>query len=130
MVWSGLIAQTVPVGDYVSVWKILPVLVLILIWARLLTWIDKDAPVVLLPRDMINAGMLIGFVAAFALFLMLPGFLVAFGVFFLIMAIEMGASAADLKMTIHPHPTLSETLMESAEVFFGQSTHVYKPKRK
>ena len=47
-----------------------------------------------------------------------------------VLAIEMGATAADLKMTIHPHPTLSETLMESAEVFFGQSTHVYKPKRK
>jgi dihydrolipoamide dehydrogenase len=46
------------------------------------------------------------------------------------LAIEMGATAEDLKLTIHPHPTLSETLMESAEVFFGQSTHVYKPKRK
>ena len=46
------------------------------------------------------------------------------------LAIEMGATAEDLKMTIHPHPTLSETLMETAEVFFGQSTHVYKPKRK
>jgi dihydrolipoamide dehydrogenase len=46
------------------------------------------------------------------------------------LAIEMGASAEDLKLTIHAHPTLSETLMESAEVFFGQSTHVYKPKRK
>jgi dihydrolipoamide dehydrogenase len=45
-------------------------------------------------------------------------------------AIEMGANAEDLRMTIHPHPTLSETLMESAEVFFGQSTHVFKPKRK
>ncbi len=45
-----------------------------------------------------------------------------------VLAIEMGATAADLKMTIHPHPTLSETLMESAEVFFGQSTHVYKPR--
>ena len=47
-----------------------------------------------------------------------------------VLAIEMGTTAADLRMTIHPHPTLSETLMESAEVFFGQSTHVYKPKRK
>jgi dihydrolipoamide dehydrogenase len=46
------------------------------------------------------------------------------------LAIEMGASAEDLKLTIHAHPTLSETLMESAEVFFGQSTHVYRPKRK
>jgi dihydrolipoamide dehydrogenase len=47
-----------------------------------------------------------------------------------VLAIEMGANAEDLRMTIHPHPTLSETLMESAEVFFGQATHVYKPKRK
>ena len=46
------------------------------------------------------------------------------------LAVEMGATADDLKLTIHAHPTLSETLMESAEVFFGTSTHVYKPKRK
>jgi dihydrolipoamide dehydrogenase len=47
-----------------------------------------------------------------------------------VLAIEMGANVTDLKLTIHPHPTLSETIMESAEVFFGQSTHVYKPKKK
>jgi dihydrolipoamide dehydrogenase len=41
----------------------------------------------------------------------------------------MGAVARDLELTIHPHPTLSETIMESAEVFFGQATHVYRPKR-
>ena len=46
------------------------------------------------------------------------------------LAIEMGATADDMKLTIHPHPTLSESLMEAAEVFFGQSTHVYKPKRR
>jgi dihydrolipoamide dehydrogenase len=46
-----------------------------------------------------------------------------------VLAIEMGATATDLRLTIHPHPTLSETLMESAEVFFGQATHVYRPKR-
>jgi dihydrolipoamide dehydrogenase len=47
-----------------------------------------------------------------------------------VLAVEMAALATDLKLSIHPHPTLSETLMEAAEVFFGQSTHVYKPKRK
>jgi len=47
-----------------------------------------------------------------------------------VLAIEMGATAKDLQLTIHPHPTLSETVMESAEVFFGQSTHIYRPKRK
>jgi len=46
-----------------------------------------------------------------------------------VLAIEMGANVTDLKLTIHPHPTLSETLMEAAEVFFGQSTHLYRPKR-
>ncbi len=47
-----------------------------------------------------------------------------------VLAIEMGATAEDLKLTIHPHPTLSETVMESAEVFFGQATHIYRPKKK
>ncbi len=46
------------------------------------------------------------------------------------LAIEMGATAEDLKLVIHPHPTLSETVMESAEVFFGQATHVYRPAKK
>ena len=46
-----------------------------------------------------------------------------------VLAIEMAANVTDLKLTIHPHPTLSETLMEAAEVFFGQSTHIYRPKR-
>ena len=45
------------------------------------------------------------------------------------LAIEMGATAEDVRSSIHPHPTLSETLMESAEVFFGHSTHVYRPKK-
>ena len=46
-----------------------------------------------------------------------------------VLAIEMGVLASDLKLSIHPHPTLSETLMEAAEVFFGQSTHLYRPPR-
>ena len=46
-----------------------------------------------------------------------------------VVAIEMGATVEDLRACIHPHPTLSETLLESAESFLGLSTHVYKPKR-
>lgn len=45
------------------------------------------------------------------------------------LAIEMAAVAADVKLTIHPHPTLSETLMEAAEAVYGQSTHIYRRKR-
>lgn len=44
-----------------------------------------------------------------------------------VLAVEMGALASDVKLTIHPHPTLSETVMEAAEVFFGQATDVYRP---
>ncbi|MFC2082287.1 dihydrolipoyl dehydrogenase [Bacteroidota bacterium] len=47
-----------------------------------------------------------------------------------VLAVEMSALAKDVALSIHPHPTLSETVMESAEVFFGQSTHLYRPKRK
>jgi dihydrolipoamide dehydrogenase len=45
------------------------------------------------------------------------------------LAIEMGADAADVAMTIHPHPTLSETVAFSAEAFEGTLTDLYVPKR-
>jgi len=40
-----------------------------------------------------------------------------------VLAVEMGATAKDIAESVHPHPTLSETLMESAEVFYGVATH-------
>ena len=46
------------------------------------------------------------------------------------LAVEMAAVAKDVSLTIHPHPTLSETLMEAAEVLYGEATHIYRPKRK
>jgi dihydrolipoamide dehydrogenase len=46
-----------------------------------------------------------------------------------VLAVEMAALASDVAMSIHPHPTLSETVMEAAEVFYGTSTHIYRPKR-
>jgi dihydrolipoamide dehydrogenase len=46
-----------------------------------------------------------------------------------VLAVEMGATVRDLAETVHAHPTLSETLMESAELFFGHSTHAYIRKR-
>lgn len=46
-----------------------------------------------------------------------------------VLAVEMAALASDVALSIHPHPTLSETLMEAAEVFYGHATHVYRPKR-
>lgn len=46
-----------------------------------------------------------------------------------VLAIEMGAVAEDLAASIHPHPTLSETVMEAAESFTGSPTHLFIPKR-
>ena len=45
------------------------------------------------------------------------------------LAIEMGADAADIGLTVHPHPTLSETVALSAEAFEGTLTDLYIPKR-
>lgn len=43
-----------------------------------------------------------------------------------VLAIEMGATAEDIAFSIHPHPTLTETLMEAAEGIYGASTHIMK----
>lgn len=47
-----------------------------------------------------------------------------------VLAVEMAALASDVALSIHPHPTLSETVMEAAEVYFGHSKDMYRPKRK
>ncbi len=47
-----------------------------------------------------------------------------------VLAVEMAAVARDVAESIHAHPTLSETIMESAEAAFGQATHMYRPPKK
>lgn len=47
-----------------------------------------------------------------------------------VVAVEMGATAHDLALSIHPHPTLSETVSEAAELLHGLSSHIYVAKRK
>jgi dihydrolipoamide dehydrogenase len=46
-----------------------------------------------------------------------------------VVAIEMGATAKDIALSVHPHPTLSETIMEAAEVFYGHPTHTFVKKK-
>ncbi|PLX27033.1 MAG: dihydrolipoyl dehydrogenase, partial [Ignavibacteria bacterium] len=46
-----------------------------------------------------------------------------------VLAIEMAARVRDVAASIHPHPTLSETVMEAADVYFGHSAHMYRPKK-
>jgi dihydrolipoamide dehydrogenase len=47
-----------------------------------------------------------------------------------VLALEMGATVRDLAESVHPHPTLSETMMESAEVYYGFSISTYAPKKR
>ncbi|MFO1094513.1 MAG: hypothetical protein U0992_14595 [Planctomycetaceae bacterium] len=47
-----------------------------------------------------------------------------------VLAVETAALARDVAESIHAHPTLSETIMESAEAGFDQATHYYRPKKK
>jgi dihydrolipoamide dehydrogenase len=47
-----------------------------------------------------------------------------------VLAIEMGCTARDLGETIHPHPTLSETVGFSSEAYLGTATEIYRPRRK
>jgi dihydrolipoamide dehydrogenase len=46
-----------------------------------------------------------------------------------VLAMEMGATAEDIALSVHPHPTLSETVMECAEVFYGHATHTFTRKK-
>ena len=47
-----------------------------------------------------------------------------------VLSIEMGCVVRDVTESVHPHPTLSETIMNAGEVFFGTATEIYKPKRR
>src|SRR5215469_1722152 len=46
-----------------------------------------------------------------------------------VLGIEMGATVEDIAETIHPHPTLSETVMEAADAFYGHATHIFTRKK-
>src|SRR5688500_16691828 len=80
----------VEAGGYLSPWKPIPVIILLLVWLRILTWIDKDAEDAYLPREPINGGFLAGLALAFALFFILPNFWLALAAVILIFAAEIG----------------------------------------
>jgi type II secretory ATPase GspE/PulE/Tfp pilus assembly ATPase PilB-like protein len=76
-------------GQYVSGFKAIPLVVILLIWGRLLTWADKDAEAAHMPRMALNAAYLAGLIFAFLLFLLLPNYWVALAVLFVIFAVEI-----------------------------------------
>jgi type II secretory ATPase GspE/PulE/Tfp pilus assembly ATPase PilB-like protein len=77
-------------GGYLSTLKLLPALLILLVWGRLLTWADQDAEAAHLPRIGLNVGFLGGFIVAFFLFLYLPGFLFGLAAMILISGVEAG----------------------------------------
>ncbi|MEA2708442.1 MAG: hypothetical protein QOF78_1043, partial [Phycisphaerales bacterium] len=90
----SLLSQAVPVGEYVSWWKPIPLLIVLLLWGRLVTWIDKDAPEVMLPRIPLNTGNILGGILGFALFFLLPSYALGLVALILVVAIEAGVYLA------------------------------------
>src|SRR5688572_8928754 len=72
MVWMVLAA--ISHGPYVAWWKVLPLVVVMLLWGRLVTWIDKDSPAVMLPRVPLNIANIVGGALGFLLFFVLPSY--------------------------------------------------------
>ena len=84
----------VEMGGYVSIWKTIPVFLVLLAWTRALTWTDKDAVSAHLPRTALNIGNLLGLVLGFTLFFMIPGFFLAFLILMLVFLAEVGTYLA------------------------------------
>jgi type II secretory ATPase GspE/PulE/Tfp pilus assembly ATPase PilB-like protein len=90
----------IQVGGYVNPWKAGIIVVLLIVWAKLLTWIDKDSVEARLPREVVNSLMMAGLVGGYLLFFMLPGFALAMGVLCGLFAADIGAYLAMRSRTI------------------------------
>jgi type II secretory ATPase GspE/PulE/Tfp pilus assembly ATPase PilB-like protein len=77
-------------GGYVNPYKVGVILVLLIVWVKLLAWIDKDAIDARLPRELVNTGTLGAMIAGYLLFFFLPGFGVAFGVLIGLFVLDIG----------------------------------------
>lgn len=86
----GVLLADITAGGYVSIWKCVLVVLVLLVWARLLTWIDKDAVVAHLPRQGLNLGLLVAGIIGFGLFFWLPMFVLAYAVLIFVQALSIG----------------------------------------
>ena len=85
-----LAATAAPVGGYLNGLKAIPVVLVLLAWAKALSWADKDAEAARLKRDLINVGLMGGFIGGFALFIILPNFFIAFLALLAVIGVEAG----------------------------------------
>ena len=81
----------VDVGGYVSILKLIPVLLILFAFTRVLTWIDKDAVIAHLPRESLNTGIFAAGMIAFALFFLLPNFWLSLAALIVVPSIGIGA---------------------------------------
>jgi type II secretory ATPase GspE/PulE/Tfp pilus assembly ATPase PilB-like protein len=77
-------------GGYVNPFKAAGILVLLLIWAKLLAWMDKDSQEARLPREIVNGMMMAGLIVGYLFFFFLPGFGVAIAVLSLCFVADIG----------------------------------------
>ncbi|HSI35891.1 MAG TPA: ATPase, T2SS/T4P/T4SS family [Tepidisphaeraceae bacterium] len=77
-------------GGYLSTVKMIVAVVILLVWMRILTWVDKDAEAAYLKREPISGGFIAGAILAYALFFILPNFWICLGVLLLVFAGEIG----------------------------------------
>ena len=83
-----ILATDVPVGGYLNGLKAIPVVLVLLAWAKALSWVDKDSEAARMKRDLINTALMVGFIGAFFLFIFLPNFFIAFGALLGVMGVE------------------------------------------
>src|SRR5215469_13700329 len=81
-------------GGYVNIWKIIPAILLLLLWAKLLAWADKDAVAAHLPRIPLNAGMLGSMVLSYFFFFLLPYYFVTLPLLVVVFGANIGTYAA------------------------------------
>src|SRR3954462_8528754 len=90
LILPGLLADATQGGGYLSALKALPVLIILMLWARLLTWIDKDSENARLPRIPLNMGFIGGLIFAFILFFILPNFIICLLILLGVWIVEVG----------------------------------------
>jgi len=90
MLANHVLAAQITGGGYVSVVKVVPPLLLLFLWAKLLTWADKDAPIAHLPQVPLNIGNMCGLVVGFLLFFVVPTYYIALPLLVLIFGAEIG----------------------------------------
>jgi type II secretory ATPase GspE/PulE/Tfp pilus assembly ATPase PilB-like protein len=83
-----ILADSMPIGQYLNGLKVIPVIILLLAWARALSWADKDSEAARMKRDIINIGLMGGFILAFAAFIILPNFFIAFAAMLVVCGVE------------------------------------------